>query len=288
MQSVTIFAWRYSSLHDCAPYLYGLLLPDEINKASRYVRALDAERYALRQALVRLVLWVAFESVGTPRDLQIDRTCRHCGDEAHGKPRLLQECGDFSVSSTADAVIVAVSDEPIGVDIERLSHVEVPSDSLLSALSCDELNHYFGIRPGNLRQTYLLQAWCRKEAVLKVHGLGLSLDPSFVDVREATPQIEHQGATSLQVVNLETLSPCVGALAAARQPILTERRREGDDVCEAIFGLCTNVQIAANELGPARVVGAQVPARGRTRRAELPCESGGGHRIGYPPPARLE
>lgn len=109
---------------------------------------------------------------GNPRWLQARAALRDVlaasvgGDAAElrfvedGKPTLLDDPHvHFSLSHTGDFAAVAVSDGPVGVDIERADR-ELHSPSGLAA------------RLG-VPTERVLQEWTRVEAVLKAAGLGL-------------------------------------------------------------------------------------------------------------------
>ena len=75
-----------------------------------------------------------------------------------------QECY-FSLSHTDEAVAVAVSRQPIGIDIERLDrplHPSLPS----KILTPDQLAEYTALAEAE-KQPYLLQRWCAKESLFK-------------------------------------------------------------------------------------------------------------------------
>jgi phosphopantetheinyl transferase len=83
----------------------------------------------------------------------------------------------MSVTSSDTIVLVAVSDVPVGVDVERCAATAFPGfDSV--ALSARERAE-FGRSPALDRRT---EIWVRKEAVLKVGGLGLSVPPNEIYV----------------------------------------------------------------------------------------------------------
>src|SRR4051794_23395185 len=78
-------------------------------------RRMAGSRSGLRQLLAHY-LGIA------PLDISFDRTCRHCGDATHGKPRLANEPAlSFNMSHAGEAwCCVITSDREVGVDIEKL------------------------------------------------------------------------------------------------------------------------------------------------------------------------
>jgi phosphopantetheinyl transferase len=75
---------------------------------------------------------------------KVSRLCPHCGNADHGRPRLPER--QLSLAYAAGLVAIAVSEVPVGVDVER--------DGFL--------------------------AWTRAEAVLKLTGEGVRRDPATV------------------------------------------------------------------------------------------------------------
>jgi len=81
----------------------------------------------------------------------------------------------FSLSHTEGSAVVAVGQGTIGVDLEQVEaippdEVEGMADFILTSAEQVELRR----RQPRERQTELVRAWSRKEAVLKACGVGLS------------------------------------------------------------------------------------------------------------------
>ena len=88
----------------------------------------------------------------------------------------------FSLSHTERAVAVALSNQPVGVDLEShaaLSHVGVVERHLTDA----ERELLFAC-PDASRPQLLLEAWCRKEALFKKRGEG-GFRPEIIDSADA-------------------------------------------------------------------------------------------------------
>ena len=98
----------------------------------------------------------------------------------HGKPFLTQDAGmHFSLSYTKDAAVIALAEQPIGIDIEKVrphrmrftKNLGTPHElSMLRAAPDDLLLFY----------TF----WTRKEAWLKLTGSGLTIPLTSFDVWE--------------------------------------------------------------------------------------------------------
>ena len=112
--------------------------------------------------LADLTLLAAAEVVGAAAgDLHLVRACPRCGSDAHGRPMVLGGPSVHVSLSRAHGVgLAALSpDGPVGVDVEPLP----PPD---------------GHSRGDLAR------WVRVEALLKLTGTGLTLDPVAIDTIE--------------------------------------------------------------------------------------------------------
>jgi phosphopantetheinyl transferase len=97
----------------------------------------------------------------------LDRTCEHCGDPAHGRPRLVPGLVQFSVSRSEGHAAVAVASAPVGVDVEDADR-SVSADEIAPVLAPDEREWLSG-----RGDDAALQLWVLKEAVGKAMGLGI-------------------------------------------------------------------------------------------------------------------
>ena len=84
---------------------------------------------------------------------------------------------EFSISHTRNAVVAAVSDKPVGVDVERIRDIDIGitkrvfSDNELAALdTAPDKNLKF------------FELWTKKEALVKYHGTGLTNALKTLDV----------------------------------------------------------------------------------------------------------
>lgn len=111
----------------------------------------------------------------------IEQRCEHCGG-SHGRPRVLTPDGvQVSLSRAGTSVAVAVSlVGPIGVDIESVSAVTRAGfdDVAFNAAELSALRSLPDDEQGRARATH----WTAKEALLKLSGDGLRVDPREVSV----------------------------------------------------------------------------------------------------------
>jgi 4'-phosphopantetheinyl transferase len=153
----------WAHVQDARPELVDLLPDDEVTRMRRYRRAADQDRHLVAWALTRVILGGTLGC--SPAAVPISRSCLHCGETGHGKPRLGGSGPHFSLSHAGDRVIVTVSgDGPVGVDTEVDTDGADEIDSLVRG-SDEEPAH----------GPSLLRRWVRKEAVLKATGHGLSM-----------------------------------------------------------------------------------------------------------------
>lgn len=141
------------------------LLPEE--RRQRVLRAHDLRVRRTRLAAGGLLLY-AIERANVPRDALIERT-------EQGKPYLPgypDLC--FSLSHSGLWAACAVSDQPVGVDVQQI----VPTSRKLwqRCLSAAELV-WLEALPDHLRDAGFCRVWSMKEAWLKASGRGLEQWP---------------------------------------------------------------------------------------------------------------
>ncbi|MBQ5749489.1 MAG: 4'-phosphopantetheinyl transferase superfamily protein [Oscillospiraceae bacterium] len=106
--------------------------------------------------------------------------CKVFGAEAeeiqyteHGKP-YLPNGAHFSISHGGDLAVLAVSDRPVGVDVEACARKASPA---VQKKTLTENERRWLAESGTF--AYL---WTRKESVMKADGRGLALTPNSFDV----------------------------------------------------------------------------------------------------------
>ena len=107
-----------------------------------------------------------------------------------GKPYLVNEPGvHFSLSHSADWAVCAISDHPVGVDIERCEPGR--RDIAARFFHKDEVRYLNTLLP-SMREDAFYKLWTLKESFVKSTGRGLDLPlRSFrVDIRRMPPRLE--------------------------------------------------------------------------------------------------
>lgn len=190
---------------------------------ARWARLAAGDVFVTSRAVQRL--WGAAVLGIPPREVEIDRRCAHCGDPAHGRPRLAG-APEFSVSHTGRWLLLAVASAGlIGADIEDPAAAADPAGLAGVVLSASEHREFSAAAPAE-RAGRLLTAWTRKEAAMKLAGLGLAAAPARVDVRGRLALSEVAGWPR-EPVHLSPLAVPGGHVAALATtvPVRAVRRR---------------------------------------------------------------
>ncbi|ROS28049.1 4'-phosphopantetheinyl transferase [Cellulomonas sp. PhB150] len=147
-----------------------------------------------------------------PADVVVGRRCPTCGSTAHGAP--MTTGAHVSITRGTGVVAVAVSAVgPVGIDLEQRR------DELWPGF--DDL----ALAPGEHVATTdeRLRAWVRKEAVLKASGLGLTVDPRSVVLRDGQVVDAPHGIGGCELHDVDppghlgAVAVPVGAVVAVRE-----------------------------------------------------------------------
>ncbi|WP_134765228.1 4'-phosphopantetheinyl transferase superfamily protein [Nocardioides sp. 1609] len=180
------------------PALRDLLDADEAARVERLVRPEDRARFVTGRALLRTA--AATVLGGEPRAVVVRVRCARCGGP-HGKPAV--DGLEASIAHSGDRVVLAWRERgAVGVDVEERRpgrHVEDVVDQVLA--------------PGE-RSEDLLRTWARKEAVLKLRGVGLTEPMTGVRLDDPT----------FHVTDLDLGAGYVAAVAAHDTAPVTVRR----------------------------------------------------------------
>jgi len=190
------------------------LCPEELERASRFRRQADTDRFVARRGILRALLGLY---LGTdPADLGFDQGPR-------GKPSLAAPASAsgirFSASHSHGLALYAIMcGREVGVDVEAVDP-DFPGLRVAERFfSPCELNA-LGALPEDAQQQAFFACWTRKEAVLKATGEGLALPLRDFDVTvglDDPPAIVASRAASLDSSrwSLADLRPADGYAAA--------------------------------------------------------------------------
>ena len=167
----TVHIWKVTLLApraDLDPV--SILSPDEQQRAAKFRMDCHRQRFVAAHLALRSVLAQYLEV--RPADLRFSY-------EPLGKPRLLisgEVPVQFNLSHSDDLALIAVTDTPVGIDLER-----VPPDATWEALApvaarfftAADHDALMALPPCERRRGFY-QTWTRKEAHLKACGLGVA------------------------------------------------------------------------------------------------------------------
>lgn len=160
-----------------------LLDDDERRHARRLTVPHVRDSFVTSRAAQRLI---GSRYLGVPtRQVSVSRVCRHCG-ASHGRPVFEVGTLDYSVSHAGNWVLVAlVGAGLVGADIEWVES-DRDIDALAGvALTAGEIERAARVPPAE-RAAAFFTAWTRKEAAMKLTGLGLQAPPNQLDVSGPT------------------------------------------------------------------------------------------------------
>jgi 4'-phosphopantetheinyl transferase len=188
------------------------LSPDELKRADGFVYSADQRRYILARGATRTIL-------GSYVGMQPDALRFEYG--AHGKPSLRPMGGPavhFNTAHSGELALVAISSgREVGIDVEIMRPFEDAIAVAERFFSPGERQR-IATATGEYRTKLFLTYWTRKEAMLKLTGLGLSHALNLVDVSwpdEISPlsSIEDGSGLVLQL-RVRDLKPAVGYLSS--------------------------------------------------------------------------
>ncbi|MCF1449871.1 4'-phosphopantetheinyl transferase superfamily protein [Agrobacterium vitis] len=144
---------------------------EERDRARRFWQVMDCNRSVMSWIVLRSIVGAMLNE--RPKNVNVVRALA-------GKPSVQPGPG-ISISHTGNLAIVAFSSEmDIGVDVEQIKQDAALSATVMSTLSPPELAYFPSDRIAE--SEFLLRAWTRKEAAVKVLGSGLSIDLTKVSV----------------------------------------------------------------------------------------------------------
>ncbi|HLZ26218.1 MAG TPA: 4'-phosphopantetheinyl transferase superfamily protein [Chloroflexota bacterium] len=178
--NATVDVWRVRLDH-CAegdiPGYRGILAPDELARAARFVFDRDQRRFVVARAALRQVL--AAYLAAAPQHLEFDYGPR-------GKPALRGRPGSaplrFNAAHSEALALVGVANRhDLGIDLEYARPMPDARSIAERYFTLSERAALGAAEDGTVPYTFFTY-WTRKEAVLKATGDGLSLPLDRVDV----------------------------------------------------------------------------------------------------------
>jgi 4'-phosphopantetheinyl transferase len=171
-----IHVWAIQLAGDADAYLPQLSAA-ELAKAERYRFIDHRRRYAIAHGALRVIL--AGYVGGDAKALEFRYGPR-------GKPYLDGGKVHFNLSHSSHLALLAVAGAELGVDLERLRHLESRRDIARRHFSASEFLGLEAVAPDEQLAAFY-RVWTRKEAYIKAVGAGLSLSLDLFDVSVGEP-----------------------------------------------------------------------------------------------------
>lgn len=151
--------------------LEALLEDSERQRMNRFIQPKQRHAYLVIHALKRLLLAERLDC--KPRELRF-QVCDKGKPSVQHPPAVETEgVWHFNLSHTEDQVAIALSQQPVGIDVENTSR-RLPNLELAKRYFCgEEYNRLVACEPSQ-RGLLFLKYWTLKEAYLKAEGWGLS------------------------------------------------------------------------------------------------------------------
>jgi 4'-phosphopantetheinyl transferase len=147
----------------------GLLSTDEQERASRYYREKDKQRFIVSRIALRTLL---------ARYLNLNHKEIYFEVGENKKPHVKGNTRlHYNVSHSGDIVLIALSGSAIGVDVENMPSETHYTEIMEISYSKDETDHV-NTATNPLQTFYTL--WTRKEALLKATAKGIDDDMKFI------------------------------------------------------------------------------------------------------------
>jgi phosphopantetheinyl transferase len=148
---------------------------DEINRMNRFVSDCDRLTYCVVHGLLRLSFYEILNSK--------EPVFESFGDT---KPRLVDKKIDFSLSHTKNYFAYAISGNEggtIGIDIERINYLKDYKSIACNFMHADEKEYILdrSLSP-NEQIVRFYEIWTRKEAFLKMMGVGVLCDLPMINM----------------------------------------------------------------------------------------------------------
>ncbi|MFT6078168.1 MAG: 4'-phosphopantetheinyl transferase [Planctomycetota bacterium] len=223
MATSEVHVWAVPLNGDPEPFAE-LLSADERERLGRYRFADHQRRYQIGHGALRLILAGYLDVAAT--DIEFRTGPR-------GKPYLVSEALQFNLSHSGKLALIAVATSELGVDVEKVRHLESLTPIAQRHFSNSEFAKLDELH-GDARELGFYRCWTRKEAYIKAlgEGLSLALDSFEVSLCE-DPQFLacHDGREDPADWSMLDVSPgpeFVGAIAMrAKQPVVRTFRFAG-------------------------------------------------------------
>ncbi|MFZ5987787.1 MAG: 4'-phosphopantetheinyl transferase family protein [Bacillota bacterium] len=151
---------------------------DKKEKIKKFRRFEDGLRALSAEILIRVIITT---KLGIKNDEIVFETGQH------GKPYLTGfDNFHFNLSHSGKWVVCAVSDLPVGIDVEQIKEIELNiANRFFSQIEAKDLFH----KNENERLGYFFDLWTLKESYIKADGKGLSMPLNSFSFRVENDEI---------------------------------------------------------------------------------------------------
>ncbi|ANZ57796.1 phosphopantetheinyl transferase [Fructilactobacillus lindneri] len=129
----------------------------------------------------------------------------------HGKPYFKDQNIYFNISHSNNLVLVAISDQPLGIDLEKIKPLSL--DRLSNAFTVGELAYLNKFKEPR-KSEQILRLWTIKEAVLKDLGIGLSGKPKSIAVTVPRMDVAERDGQQFKIDFLGVDPQYIGTMAS--------------------------------------------------------------------------
>ncbi|RYF93766.1 MAG: 4'-phosphopantetheinyl transferase superfamily protein [Chitinophagaceae bacterium] len=162
--SVHLYRIRIADHQPAIPGYYNLLSADEVYRAGAYHHRKDSDRFVISRAILRILLAAGTDLPAT--DIRFGKT-------PHKKPyqvSIHEIAPCFNVSHAGDMIMIGMSGQDIGADIEFIDPTFGFDEVLDYAFTVLEKQY---VRAAPDPRTSFYEIWSRKESLLKATGKGV-------------------------------------------------------------------------------------------------------------------
>ena len=187
-------------------------MPQETERAKRYLQARDRNRFIISRGALRIILAGYLNKQPSLIEFEMG---------ANKKPLALKDTPlHYNVSHSGDWIAIAVANTPVGVDVEQLDPTFDYLDIIAEYFSPDEAK-YISWKTIPAFRSLL---WTRKEALTKATGKGLDDDLKFIPALNGEHAAEPgllRSTSGWQVNSFELAPGYLAACAATpiRKPV---------------------------------------------------------------------
>lgn len=153
------------------------LSPEDQEKNAKYLRSINKYQHLLGRMLLAEFLHLKGYPIALLKELQVEE-----------KPRLPAVDFHFNISHSDDLVICAISENEVGIDVEKINH-KVSFEDFHNTMNDDQWKL---IKVSDSPQSAFFDFWAAKESLIKADGRGLYIPLEDIWVHEVHGTVEGQ------------------------------------------------------------------------------------------------